>query len=158
MRKEHTYHVTVKWTGNTGSGTKNYRSYERSHVISAENKPEIFASSDPAFRGDKTKYNPEELLVASLSGCHMLWFLHLCAEAGIVVTEYTDTPTGILTETENGGGKFEEVILQPAVTVQHPESRELLEDIHKKAHDLCFIANSVNFPVKYNLNFKFNTK
>jgi organic hydroperoxide reductase OsmC/OhrA len=113
MRKEHTYKLTVRWTGNTGSGTLNYKSYERSHVISAENKPEIFASSDPVFRGDKTKYNPEELLVASLSGCHMLWFLHLCAEAGIVVTGYSDNPTGIMTETENGGGKFKEVVLRP---------------------------------------------
>lgn len=149
MQKEHTYKLNVKWTGNTGSGTINYRSYERSHVISAENKPEIFASSDPAFRGDKTKYNPEELLVASLSGCHMLWFLHLCAEAGIVVTGYTDNPTGIMTETENGGGRFNEVILRPDVTVQNAQSVELLDEIHKKAHELCFIANSVNFPVKH---------
>lgn len=148
MQKEHTYKLNIQWTGNTGSGTINYRSYERSHVISAENKPEIFASSDPAFRGDKTKYNPEELLVASLSGCHMLWFLHLCTEAGIVVTGYTDNPTGTMTETENGGGQFEEVILRPEVTVQNLQSAELLEALHKKAHELCFIAGSVNFPVK----------
>lgn len=148
MRKEHTYNVTVRWTGNTGNGTLNYRSYERSHVISAVNKPEILASSDPAFRGDKTKYNPEELLVASLSGCHMLWFLHLCTEAGIVVTGYTDNPTGIMTETENGGGKFEEVILRPEVTLQNEQSAEMLDEMHKKAHELCFIANAVNFPVK----------
>lgn len=149
MQKEHAYKLNIQWTGNTGSGTINYRSYERSHIISAENKPEIFASSDPAFRGDKTKYNPEELLVASLSGCHMLWFLHLCAEAGIVVTGYTDNPTGIMTETENGGGKFKEVILRPEVTVQNAQSVELLDEMHKKAHELCFIANSVNFPVKH---------
>lgn len=149
MQKEHTYKLNIQWTGNTGSGTINYRSYERSHVISAENKPEIFASSDPAFRGDKTKYNPEELLVASLSGCHMLWFLHLCAEAGIVVSGYTDNPTGIMIETENGGGKFKEVILRPEVTVQNAQSVELLGEMHKKAHELCFIANSVNFPVKH---------
>ncbi len=148
MRKEHTYNVTVKWTGNTGSGTLNYKSYERSHIISAVNKPEISASSDPVFRGDKTKYNPEELLVASLSGCHMLWFLHLCAEAGIVVTGYFDNPTGIMIETENGGGKFKEVVLRPEVTVQNAQSVELLDEMHKKAHGLCFIANSVNFPVK----------
>jgi organic hydroperoxide reductase OsmC/OhrA len=148
MRKNHIYNLNTRWTGNTGRGTLNYRSYERNHIISAENKPEIFASSDPAFLGDNTKYNPEELLVASLSGCHMLWFLHLCAEAGVVVTGYTDNPTGIMTETENGGGKFQEVILRPEVTVQNPHSGELLEALHNKAHKLCFISNSVNFPVK----------
>lgn len=156
MQKKHTYNLNVRWTGNTGSGTQNYRSYERSHVISAENKPEIFASSDPAFRGDKTKYNPEELLVASLSGCHMLWFLHLCAETGIVVTGYTDNPTGIMTENENGGGKFKEVILRPEVTLQIHQSPEMLEELHNKAHELCFIANSVNFPVVHNASFKLN--
>lgn len=147
MSKEHTYCVTVRWTGNTGSGTLNYRSYERSHTILGNDKPAIYASSDPAFRGDKTKYNPEELLVASLSGCHMLWFLHLCAEAGVVVTEYTDTPTGIMKETKEGGGRFDKVILNPAVTVQNEQSMELLDGIHKRANELCFIANSVNFPV-----------
>lgn len=156
MQKKHTYNLNVRWTGNTGSGTQNYRSYERSHVISAENKPEIFASSDPAFRGDKTKYNPEELLVASLSGCHMLWFLHLCAETGIVVAGYTDNPTGIMTENENGGGKFKEVILRPEVTLQIHQSPEMLEELHNKAHELCFIANSVNFPVVHNASFKLN--
>jgi len=150
MNKEHTYSLTVTWTGNTGTGTSGYRSYERSHIISASNKPDIEASSDPSFRGDSARYNPEELLVASLSGCHMLWFLHLCADSGIIVTGYTDNPTGAMTETANGGGKFKEVVLNPVVTVSDASMLDKLEALHEKAHEHCFIANSVNFPVRHN--------
>ena len=151
MIKEHSYKLTIKWTGNTGKGTLDYRSYERSHSIQADNKNEINASSDPAFRGDKTKYNPEELLVASLSSCHMLWFLHLCADNGIVITDYVDNPIGIMIETENGGGKFKEVILNPIVTIENKDFADNIDNLHKKANELCFIANSVNFTVKHNL-------
>ncbi|MEI6752282.1 MAG: OsmC family protein [Paludibacter sp.] len=150
MNKEHFYKLTVQWTGNKGNGTLNYRAYERNHVISADNKETILASADPAFRGDKTKYNPEELLLASISSCHMLWFLHLCADNGIIVIDYIDNPTGIMEETENGGGKFKEVILNPIVTVNDITSPDKLNDLHKKANELCFIANSVNFIVKHN--------
>ena len=149
MRKEHLYSLTIRWTGNTGNGTLGYRSYERSHTISTGDKEEISASSDPAFRGDKTKFNPEELFVASLSSCHMLWFLHLCADRGIVVTGYLDNPMGILNETENGGGKFTEVTLNPIVTINDRNSLDKLAGMHKKANELCFIANSVNFEVKH---------
>ncbi len=147
MHKEHFYTLTIKWTGNKGNGTYDYRSYDRSHIISTGNKPDILASSDPVFRGDKTKYNPEELLVASLASCHMLWFLHLCADTGIVVVDYIDNPEGILIETKNGGGKFKEVTLKPKVTVANKLMQANLPKIHKKANELCFIANSVNFPV-----------
>ncbi|MFT3751873.1 MAG: OsmC family protein [Paludibacter sp.] len=150
MNKEHFYKLTVQWTGNTGNGTLNYRTYERTHTVSADSKETILASADPAFRGDKTKYNPEELLLASLSGCHMLWFLHLCAENGVIVTDYTDNPTGIMEETDNGGGKFKEVTLNPIVTVTNLNTLSKLDDLHKKANELCFIANSVNFIVKHN--------
>ncbi len=149
MNKEHYYNATIKWTGNNGLGTSDYRSYERSHIISVDNKPEIFASSDPSFRGERTKYNPEELLVASLSSCHMLWLLHLCSDNGIVVTEYVDNPTGIMIETDNGGGKFKEVTLNPIVTITDHGMLNKLEELHKKANELCFIANSVNFSVKH---------
>jgi organic hydroperoxide reductase OsmC/OhrA len=148
MGKEHTYRLTITWTGNTGNGTAGYRSYERSHIISADNKPDIAASSDPSFRGDGARYNPEELLVASLSGCHMLWFLHLCADQGIIITSYTDSPTGVMTETPTGRGKFKEVILNPVVGVSEASMLEMLAEIHEKAHQMCFIANSVNFPVR----------
>src|SRR5499426_564348 len=107
-RKEHHYSVVVTWTGNQGSGTSGYRDYRRDHDISAAGKPIIPASSDPIFRGDASRYNPEDLLVASLSGCHMLWYLHLCADAGIRVTEYRDDATGTMVETADGGGRFAE--------------------------------------------------
>ena len=147
--KQHHYSLKVSWTGNTGTGTNGYKSYERSHEISVEGKETINGSSDPSFNGDKTKYNPEELLLASISSCHMLWYLHLCAEAGIVVDEYTDTAKGIMKETENGSGKFETVTLFPIVTVL---AEEMLQDaiaLHKKANELCFIANSVNFVIAH---------
>lgn len=149
MAKEHVYSLTITWTGNTGTGTSNYRTYERSHSISATGKPEILASSDPAFRGDKNRYNPEELLLASLSGCHMLWFLHLCADQGIVVTGYVDHPSGVMAETADGGGRFTAVTLHPVVTMSTPDSLHLLHALHERAHQLCFIANSVNFPVTH---------
>lgn len=147
MSKEHHYKIALQWTGNTGSGTTAYKSYERSHRISVENKPYIDASSDPGFRGDPTKYNPEELLVASLSSCHMLWYLHLCAEAGVIVVDYHDDARGIMIETIDGGGKFSEVTLNPVVTVKDASMIEKATALHAKANKLCFIANSVNFRV-----------
>lgn len=150
MNNQHFYSLTITWTGNTGKGTENYRAYERNHSISGDNKETILASADPAFRGDKTKYNPEELLLASLSGCHMLWFLHLCAENGVTVIDYIDHPTGIMEETENGGGKFKEATLNPVVTVKDLNALDQLDGIHQKASELCFIANSVNFKVTHN--------
>jgi organic hydroperoxide reductase OsmC/OhrA len=147
MPKQHHYSLELQWTGNKGTGTSDYRTYDRSHTISAQSKPPVLCSSDPAFRGDKTCYNPEELLVASLSSCHMLWFLHLAADLSIVVTDYSDSPTGTMVETANGGGCFSEVTLRPSVSVAEEWMLGKLDTLHKKAHELCFIANSVNFPV-----------
>jgi organic hydroperoxide reductase OsmC/OhrA len=146
--KMHLYQIEVTWTGNTGQGTTDYKAYERSHEISGAGKPVIPGSSDAAFRGDKTKYNPEELLVASLSTCHMLWYLHLCANGQLVVTRYIDRPVGKMIETDDGGGKFSEVILKPVVTVSDSGSLAMAKQLHEKAHHLCFIANSMNFPVR----------
>jgi organic hydroperoxide reductase OsmC/OhrA len=147
MSGQHHYNVTLKWTGNKGAGTLNYRDYERSHTIVVDNKSDILASSDPAFRGDKSKHNPEELLVASLSSCHMLSYLHLCVISGIVVTDYIDKAEGTMVETPDGGGHFIEVALNPVVTVTEISMIEKANELHKKANELCFIANSVNFPV-----------
>jgi len=147
MSREHSYSVNVRWTGNTGAGTSGFREYKRDHEISASVKPPIPGSSDPAFRGDKARYNPEELLVASLSACHMLWYLHLCANAGIVVTEYHDDASGAMAETKDGGGHFTQVTLRPVVKVAGQVDPELARRLHEQAHHLCFIANSVNFPV-----------
>lgn len=155
MTREHSYSINVRWTGNTGSGTSNFREYRRDHEISAPGKPSITGSSDPAFRGDKARYNPEELLVASLSACHMLWYLHLCSDAGIVVAEYHDDATGVMVETEGGGGHFSEVTLRPVIKFSGAVDRELARSLHEKAHSLCFIANSVNFPVLCEPTFEF---
>jgi organic hydroperoxide reductase OsmC/OhrA len=143
----HQYHVTVRWTGNTGEGTRSYRGYERSHQVSAAGPPTILGSSDPAFRGDAAGWNPEQLLVASLSQCHMLWYLHLCAEAGVVVVDYVDQATGSMVLADDGGGHFTEVVLHPAVTVFAASMAATAGDVHHLAHQKCFIANSVNFPV-----------
>ena len=156
MTGQHHYSLTIKWTGNKGTGTSGYKAYDRSHLIKAENKAEITGSSDPSFLGDKSKYNPEELLVASLSSCHMLWYLHLCAEAGIIVVEYTDNATGIMLETSNGGGKFQEVTLHPIVIVMEDSMKDKADKLHQKANELCFIANSVNFPVYHKPKSKTN--
>jgi organic hydroperoxide reductase OsmC/OhrA len=149
MKGQHIYKVTIRWTGNNGNGTINYRSYSRNHVISIENKADILGSSDPSFRGDSTRYNPEDLLVSSLSACHMLWYLHLCAEAGVIVIDYVDNASGIMVETQDGGGHFREVTLNPIVTVKEVNMVEKANKLHAKANELCFVANSVNFPVHH---------
>src|SRR5579872_2082867 len=150
MGKTHHYELTVTWTGNTGTGTSGYQAFERSHEVTVAGKPTIAGSADPAFRGARERWNPEELLVASLSQCHMLWYLVLCAKEGIVITEYVDHPSGTLVETPDGGGHFEEVALQPHVTITTPERIERAIALHERAHDLCYVANSVNFPVRAN--------
>lgn len=147
--KEHHYKLTIEWTGNTGTGTSGYRAYERSHTINGENKVSLLASSDPAFRGDPSKYNPEELLVAALSGCHMLSYLHECADAGIVVLNYTDQATGTMIQTPDGGGHFTEVTLNPVVTVTDISMMDKANELHHVAGRRCFIASSVNFPVHH---------
>lgn len=147
--KDHTYTVTVTWTGNTGSGTSAYRAYGRTHEIAVRGKPGIPASSDPAFRGDRARYNPEELLVAALSSCHMLWYLHLCATEGIVVHAYQDIAEGVMQEDPDGGGRFTEVVLQPEITLAPGADRARAQALHAEAHRKCFIANSVAFPIRH---------
>jgi organic hydroperoxide reductase OsmC/OhrA len=145
----HHYKLTVQWTGNKGNGTAGYRAYNRDHLIIMDGKPELQGSSDPAFLGDKTKHSPEDLLVASLSACHMLWYLHVCADAGIVVTGYVDNAAGIMAEAADGSGHFKEVNLYPVVTVAEKAMIEKANALHEKANRFCFIARSVNFPVKH---------
>ena len=139
------YEVNVTWTGNLGSGTSGYQAYSRNHEIRSGGKT-LEGSSDPAFRGDGSRWNPEELLVSTLSTCHMLWFLHLCADAGIVVESYEDNASGTMAVTEEGGGRFTEVTLRPRVSSNGGEDQ--IARLHERAHQLCFIANSVNFPVR----------
>lgn len=148
MNKTHGYKVGVAWKGNSGQGTASYTGYERSHEISGDGKPVIPGSSDPAFRGDRTRYNPEDLLVAALSACHMLSYLHVCADSHIIVIEYVDDADGVMTMTKDGGGHFTEATLKPTVTIAKESDPELAKKLHEKAHHLCFIANSMNFPVR----------
>ena len=99
--KTHNYQTTITWTGNLGQGTTNYKDYKRNHTITNPNKSQtILASADPTFLGDDTRYNPEELLLSSISSCHMLWYLHLCATNNIIVTDYTDHAKGKKTKME----------------------------------------------------------
>lgn len=145
--KQHTYEVQVNWTGNNGEGTKSYRAYRRDHTIVADGKPEIPGSSDPAFRGDRSRYNPEELLVAGLSACHMLWYLHLCSVNKVTVLEYRDAASGVMEEHDDGSGEFVRVSLRPTVTVRAVDDQARALTLHDAAHRLCFIAKSVKFPV-----------
>ena len=146
-RHEHTYRVSVQWTGNRGTGTSGYREYGRDHVIRTQGKPDIPGSADPAFRGDAARWNPEDLLVASASACHKLWYLHLCADAGIHVLAYEDEAQGTMVD-EPGSGRFTEIVLHPRVTIRAQDDAALAGRLHHDAHAQCYIANSVNFPIR----------
>lgn len=147
--KTHSYAVDVEWVGNLGRGTASFTGYKRDHVISAAGKVDISGSSDPAFMGDPTRWNPEESLVSSVATCHKLWYLHLCYDAGIVVTAYTDHATGQMTENSDGSGQFDWVHLAPTVTVAAGGDAELAKKLHSRVGRLCFIARSVKFPIKH---------
>jgi organic hydroperoxide reductase OsmC/OhrA len=148
VEKQHSYGVRVTWTGNQGTGTATYRGYSRAHEIAAPGKPVIAGSSDPGFRGDATRWNPEELLLASASACHKLWYLALCAQAGIVVISYEDDAEGFMTEETSGAGQFTSMILKPKVTLAAGANVQAAESLHHKAHEMCFIARSLNFPIE----------
>ncbi|MFY9663861.1 MAG: OsmC family protein [Candidatus Cybelea sp.] len=145
--KTHTYRARVHWAPIDGEGTKAYSSYSRDHTIGAEGKPEIAASSDPAFRGDPGRYNPEELLLASLASCHMLWYLHLCAANGVTVVSYRDDAFAVMEENADGSGQFVGAELRPSVRLADIGDRSKALALHEKAHRRCFIARSVNFAV-----------
>lgn len=147
MNREHHYRVRAQWTGNLGEGTTNYRSYTRDVTLSAADKPDLEASSDNAFHGDRHRWNPEDLLVAALSECHLLSYLHAAVVAGVNVVTYTDEATGLMRQDSGNGGAFVEVTLRPQVTVADPATIDAAVAAHETAHEWCFIANSVNFPV-----------
>lgn len=149
LHQDHRFATSLTWTGNKGTGTSAYRAYGREHEITAAGKTStIPASSSAVFRGNAERYNPEELLVAALSSCHMLSFLHLCADAGIVVTSYADDAEGVMKMNADGSGQFTDVLLRPRAEYAGAPAREQIEALHHRAHDLCFIARSVNFPVR----------
>jgi len=152
--KEHHYHTGLTWTGNTGQGTADYRDYERAYIIQTPGKQEIWGSSDPNFRGDKSRYNPEDLLLASIAACHMLWYLHLCSAAGVIVTAYEDKAEATMAETSDGGGYFTQAILKPVITLKNATMQAKADQLHHEANRLCFIANSVKFPVLHQAQYK----
>jgi organic hydroperoxide reductase OsmC/OhrA len=146
---QHSYAVTVTWTGNLGEGTRHYRGYSRNHSVATAGRPDLLGSSDPTFHGDRDRWNPEQLMVAALSQCHMLSFLHVCVNDGVVVTGYVDEASGHMTTDPDGSGRFTQVLLRPRVTVAEPGMVAAAQHAHGRAHRLCFIANSVSFPVRH---------
>ena len=149
MKLEHRYEIDLQWTGNRGEGTSGYKSYGRDHTVSTEGKHPIEGSADRTFFGDTDRWNPEELLLAALSQCHMLSYLAEAARAGVVVMGYTDRPTGVMEQTSDGGGHFTSAVLRPKVTIADPAQAELAASLHAPAAAKCFIASSVNFPVDH---------
>ena len=146
MHGPHIYKATVTWTGNLGEGTANYRAYGREHEIAIDGKPVISGSADAAFRGDASRWNPEDMLVASISTCHMLWFLHLASDAGWVVERYRDRVEGTMEMNPDGSGQFTSATLHPEVTISAGDPA-LSDDLHHRAHEMCFIARSLNFEI-----------
>jgi organic hydroperoxide reductase OsmC/OhrA len=147
--RPHTYAVDLAWTGNRGEGTRSYRGYGRDHVLSAPGKPDIAGSADAAFLGDPARWNPEDLLLGALAACHQLWYLHLCADAGVAVVAYTDAATGRMEEAADGSGRFTEVVLRPRVRLAPGADAAKALTLHAKAARMCFIAASVAFPVRH---------
>ncbi len=152
--RTHRYATKLRWTGNRGTGTSGYKDYARTHDIVAAGKPIIPGSSDPAFRGDADRYNPEDLLIGAISACHMLWYLHLCATAKIVVVGYEDEADGQMVEGNDGGGRFVSATLRPRIALAPGSDAEKARALHHEAHAKCFIANSLNFPVAVEPSFR----
>eukprot|EP01038_Epipyxis_sp_PR26KG_P004027 gene4027-5760_t len=144
----HHYSLQTLWTGNTGQGTATVRSYSRAHTATLEGKPQLHLTTDNKAVGEANKLNPEDLLVTATASCHLLSYLYVCALEGIVITSYEDHTTGIMIEHESGGGQFKEITLRPKFTVAEPHMRERALALHHKAHEVCYIANSLNFEVK----------
>jgi len=149
MQIEHRYALSLEWTGDRGYGTSDHRAYGRDHVVRAAGKHDLLGSADRPFRGDVDRWNPEETLLSALAQCHLLSYLHAAASAGVVVVGYADEPTGTMRQTDGGGGHFVEVTLRPVVTVRDADQAELAASLHQAASERCFIASSVNFPVRH---------
>ncbi len=150
MIHEHHYKLTAKWEGNLGKGTLNIKGYDRSHTVSIQGKPDLHLTTDNPAVGDKSKLNPEDILVTAISSCHMLSYLYVCAKEGVIIVDYTDEATGIMVENVSGGGNFKEVTLNPICIVADASMIERAIELHHQAHEVCYIANSVNFEVKCN--------
>jgi organic hydroperoxide reductase OsmC/OhrA len=149
MTHQHHYRAHVAWEGNLGTGTARYAGYSRDYRMRVEGKPDLPGSSDPAFRGDPARHNPEDLLLGAISSCHMLMYLSLCAQAGVVVEAYEDSADAVMLTEPGGGGRFESVTLHPRVRIAAGSDAALAEQLHERAHALCFIANSCRVPIAH---------
>lgn len=149
MSTEHKYTAAIAWTGNRGEGTRTYRGYDRTWEIRTPGKPPVACSNDPLLGGNPALHNPEDLLLSALASCHMLWYLHLASNAGITVIAYEDTPEAVGESEPDGAGRFLRATLRPKVTVLTGTDLAKADAIHRKIHDVCYIARSVNFPVSY---------
>ena len=153
MAREHDFTAAIVWTGDRGDGTRHYRGYDRTWRIATPGKPMIECSNDPALGGDPAKPNPEDMLLASLAGCHMLWYLHLASAAGIVVRGYEDNPLGIGETGPRGEGRFVRAVLRPTIRVTRGADLARADALHGEVHEFCFIARSVSFPVSYEARY-----
>ncbi len=152
--KRHAYSATITWTGDLGQGTANYKAYSRDHEIEVEGKPTLAGSADAAFRGDAGRWNPEDSLLGSISACHMLWFLHLASDAGWLVRSYVDKATAEMQMNPDGSGQFVSALLRPEVEISVGDE-SLLDSLHHRAHEMCFIARSLNFDIECKASVKF---
>lgn len=153
MSKQHAYEARIVWTGDRGQGTSEYRGYDRTWEVRTPGKPVIACSNDPLLGGDPAKPNPEDMLLAALSACHMLWYLHLACNAGIVITGYEDSPVGTGETTAQGAGRFLRATLRPTIRVRRGTDLAKADRLHHEVHHYCFIARSVNFPVSYEAKY-----
>ena len=153
MSKQHDYTSQIEWTGNRGEGTRIYRGYDRTWSITTPGKPVIHCSNDPLLGGDPTLPNPEDMLLSALAACHMLWYLHLASEAGITVTGYRDAPLGVGESTPDGAGRFSRAVLRPHSAVGEGVDLRKADEIHHRIHGVCFIAQSVRFPIDYQATY-----
>lgn len=149
MERSHHYAATVEWTGNLGTGTSSYTSFSRDHTVSTPSTPTILASSDSAFKGDPSRWNPEQLFLAAISQCHMLWYLHLASQAGVVVLSYVDESSGVMIEQGDGRGRFEEITLHPRVTISGDSDSAKARALHATVSEYCYIARSVSAPITH---------
>lgn len=151
MSDNHRYEIGLEWTGNQGTGTSAYNAYSRDYSVSVAGKPTVHGSSDPAFLGDPARYNPEDMFLASIASCHMLWFLHLASSAGIIVVSYQDKASGVMKTNRDGSGEFTSVTLSPSLVITDPSQKDEAVALHDKVGDLCFIARSINVPIHHNV-------
>ena len=153
MAKLHDYTAEIVWTGDRGEGTRRYRGYDRTWRIATPGKPVVECSNDPVLGGDPARPNPEDLLLSSLAACHMLWYLHLACDAGIVVQAYEDNPLGTGETGPRGEGRFVRAVLRPRITVERGADLAKADALHHEVHHFCFIARSVNFPIAYDASY-----